>query len=343
MELTPLAVDATLRTDVVEGVLRKLKDHYVFPEVATHMEEAIRRRLQGGEYDGMTDPAELCDVVTTHLREVSRDKHLRVVYSAEPRPMRESDEPTLEEIAEWNDFGRLQNFGFQKVARLDGNVGYLELRGFFAAAAPGAGEAAAAAMTLLAHTSALIVDLRHNGGGDPAMIALLSSYLFDRQVHLNSLYWRTGDQTQQFWTLPYVPGARFGGEKPIYVLTSNFTFSGAEEFTYNLQTLKRATIIGETTGGGAHPGGSYRITPHFAVSVPSGRAINPISGTNWEGTGVTPDIAVPQDEAYQVAYRAALRAVLEAAGEEPTGPRKLVVEEARKALAELEQAHGSPA
>ncbi len=223
----------------------------------------------------------------------------------------------------------------QTVERLDGNIGYVELRAFFPAEAPGAGDAAAAAMRLLAHTGALIIDLRRNHGGDPSMVALLSSYLFSESVHLNSLYWRANDFTQQFWTFPYVPGPRFV-DKPVYVLTSGETFSGAEEFTYNLKNLKRATIVGETTGGGAHPGDDFPITPHFGVWVPTGRAVNPITGTNWEGTGVAPDIRVPADEALDVAYAAALRHVVEHADESAKGPRRAVVEEARRTLAEME-------
>jgi retinol-binding protein 3 len=143
------------------------------------------------------------------------------------------------------------------------------------------------------------------------MVQLVSSYLFDQPTHLNSLYFRPTDRTDQFWTLPHVPGRRFGQEKPIYVLTSSRTFSAAEEFTYNLQNLERATVVGDTTGGGAHPGGVRRVGEHFGVFVPSGRAINPVSNTNWEGTGVRPDVAVPTDHAMQTAYVAALEKVME--------------------------------
>jgi C-terminal processing protease CtpA/Prc len=194
-------------------------------------------------------------------------------------------------------------------------------------------------MNLLANTHALIIDLRQNHGGDPEMIALLSSYLFDQKpVHLNSLYWRDNDSSQQFWTLPYVPGKRFGKEKPVYVLTSGETFSGAEEFTYNLKNLKRATIIGESTGGGAHPGGVYRLGTHFEVFIPNGRAINPISGTNWEGTGVQPDITMPREEAFKAAYNMALKQVLESIGEPSSYAQGLLVKEIQKALAEQETA-----
>ena len=126
-------------------------------------------------------------------------------------------------------------------------------------------------------------------------------------MHLNDFYWRESDEMRQFWTSPHVQGRRYGKDKPVYVLTSHDTFSAAEEFTYNLKNLKRATIVGETTGGGAHPGGPRRINRHFAVWVPAGRAINPITKTNWEGTGIEPDVKVEGRLALKTAHLDALR------------------------------------
>ncbi len=165
------------------------------------------------------------------------------------------------------------------------------------------GDTAAAAMNFLANTDALIIDLRQYLGGYPGMTALISSYLFGEEpTHLNSIYWRDEDVTQQYWTLPYIPGKRFG-DKPVYVLISKVTFSAGEGFACNLKTRQRATLVGEKTDGGAHPGASYRLHPHFEVFIPVGRAINPIPNANWEGVGVLPDIAVSQVQALKVAYR----------------------------------------
>jgi C-terminal processing protease CtpA/Prc len=273
------------------------------------MEQAVRERVEKKEYDGITSSTKFAEMLTSHLQEVSRDKHLRVMYSHNPIPPETARrEPSPEERERFHTSMKGMNFGFEKVERLGGNIGYLDLRGFMDAEL--GGETVVAAMNFIANTDALIIDLRQNGGGSPAMVALISSYLFNQPTHLNDLYWREGERTHQWWTSPYVPGKRYL-DKDVYILTSKRTFSAAEEFTYNLKNLKRATIVGETTGGGAHPGGGRRINEHFGVWVPSGRAINPISKTNWEGTGVEPDVKVPAGEALKTAHLAAVNKVVE--------------------------------
>jgi C-terminal processing protease CtpA/Prc len=298
-------IDATSRTAVVDMLIKELNDSYVFPEMAKKMETDIRGRLAAKEYDSITSSRGLAEKLTTDLQSVSKDKHLRVRYSHDVIPMRQDRrEPTAAEIEQGKWFNKRVNYGFEKVERMNGNIGYVDLRGFNDDEA--GADTVAAAMTFLQNTEAIIFDLRQNGGGNPAMVALISSYLFgDKPVHLNDLYWRKGNRTDEFWTKPELAKVKFAN-KDIYVLTSSYTFSGAEEFTYNLKNLKRATIIGETTGGGAHPGGMVRLADHFGVFIPTGRAINPISKTNWEGTGVEPDIKVPKEQALKVAYVAAL-------------------------------------
>ena len=333
-----MAVDATTRRQVIEGVLSRLHAAYVFPETAHEMEAAIRARAEQGEYDAISSARALADSLTSHLQAVSKDRHLRVRFSARPIPVdRPDEEPTPEMRERQADMLRRINFGFERVERLEGNIGYLELRGFAPAGVQGAEDAVAAAMEFLARTDALVIDLRRNGGGDPAMVRLISSYLFGAEpVHLNSLYWRPDDRTEEFWTFAGVKGTRYGPDRPIYVLTSQRTFSGAEEFSYNLKNLNRATIIGETTGGGAHPGGMQRVSDHFGVWVPSGRAINPITGTNWEGTGVEPDVKVPADQALETAHLSAVRALLDTA----TDPERRQALE--QVIRDLEGKPGSP-
>lgn len=288
---------------MIDGALVALQRAYVFPQVAARMAEAVRARRLAGEYANVSSAKALAKTLTRHLQEVSRDKHLRFRYSFEPLPAQDRRGPSPEQATRHLEFLRSVNFGFEKAEVLPGNIGYLEMRVF----ASGPEAAADAAMGRLADTDALIIDLRRNRGGDPAMVARVSSYLFEHPTHLNSLYWREGDRTEEFWTTKEVAGKRFGQGKPVLVLTSRRTFSGAEEFSYNLKSLKRATIVGETTGGGAHPGGPQRVHDHFAVWIPAGPAINPITKTNWEGTGVVPDVAVPADQALERALELAAK------------------------------------
>lgn len=312
----------TTRNEQLDVLCDQVTQHYVFPDVANEIVAVLRGRISENTYAAMDDDAEFAEAVTRDLQSVNGDKHLRLIHSVDLVPEHDAfDQEAYREQA------KLASYGFARVERLDGNVGLLDIRNLYDAAL--AGERATAAMTLVAEADALIVDLRRNGGGSPDMISLLCSYLFDEPTHLNSLYWRATDTTEQYWTLPYVPGARFGGEKPVYVLTSSFTFSGAEEYAYDLQARGRATIVGETTRGGAHPGTRYYLGPHLKSAVPSGRAINPVTGTNWETVGVQPDLKVPADDAFDVAYGLALQHVL-TLGEE--GPRRAVADAARDAL-----------
>ena len=224
--------------------------------------------------------------------------------------------------------GRLDNFGIRRVERLDGNVGYLDVRRV--AVPANAGPAIAAAMELVAGTYALIIDLRHNHGGSPEGVVFWCSYLFDeRPVHLNDIFHADTGETRQFWALPYVPGTRYI-DRPVYVLTSSHTFSGGEDFCYTLQALGRAEVIGETTGGGAHPTRPFPISAAVHIAIPFARSVNPVTGTNWQGTGVVPDFAVPEAQAYDVAYAKALTHVL--AKDDVPPP---IADEAREALAAL--------
>jgi retinol-binding protein 3 len=299
-------LDAAARGRVIEGAIAKLEEFYVFPDKAKAMGEAVEARLKRGEYDKVESGGEFARLLTEHLREVSRDKHLRVNYSPSAIPQRERSAPGAEERARYRREMERINCGFEKAERLASNIGYLKFNMF--ADPEVCGQTAVAAMNFLSGVNAIIFDLRQNGGGDPAMIALISSYLFDEQTHLNDLYNRKEDKTTQYWTLPYVPGKKLAG-KPVFVLTSARTFSGAEEFSYNLKNLKRGTIIGETTGGGAHPVSGHRIDDHFMIGVPFARAVNPISKTNWEGVGVEPDVKAPAGEALEVAKKMAAEAL----------------------------------
>jgi len=333
-----MAIDAATRTQVINSILKELNDRYVFPEVAKQMETNIRQRISGKEYDAITSADEFAKKLTEDLQSVSKDKHLRVRYSSQAIPVRQGGdrEPSAEERQRFENEMKRINFAFERVERLPGNVGYIKFNNFFA---PELGaETVAAAMNFVANTDALIFDVRENGGGDPEMVALICSYLFgDKPVHLNSLYWREGNKTEDFFTKPTVLGKKYL-DKDVYILTANRTFSAAEEFTNNLKVLKRATVIGETTGGGANPGGMFRVGEHFGVFVPTGRAINPITKTNWEGTGVEPDVKVAKEQALKTAYLAALNKSIEKARDEDLkrGLKELI-EKTQKELDDLKK------
>jgi len=305
----PHPIDAGLRAKVIDSVAAALNKTYVFPETARDMEKLMRRKLKKKEYDTLDTYDAFTRQLTEDMRSVSHDLHLWVqpfwelpAERTDTLTDKEQEEQALEQA-------RYRNFGFEKIERLPGNIGYIDLRGF--ADAKYGGPTAIAAMQMMAYCDGVIIDLRRNGGGSPSMIQLLSSYFFDETVHLNSFYIRETDSIQQFWTQANVPGPKLV-DKPLYLLTSDYTFSAAEEFTYNMKNLERAFIVGDTTGGGAHPVNMkifYDI--HIRLKLPFGRAINPISGTNWEGTGITPHLVVPSDQALDVAHKGLLDTLLQ--------------------------------
>lgn len=320
-------LDAAARTVVIENTLKRVNELYVFPEVAKEVEKAVRARLSKKEYDEITSGPALAQKLTADLQAVTRDKHLRVQFSERPLP--ERGDPRRRDPEQMRRDAAKANYGFYKVEVLPGNIGYLDLRQFYRGEI--AAEKATAAMNFLSDTEALIIDLRKNGGGAAEMVAFIISYLLGPEpVLINTAYFRPENRTFESWTLKDVPGRRYTG-KNVYVLTSNYTFSAAEEFAYDLQTQKRATIIGETTGGGANPNTFVRLSDHFMLSVPIGRAINPVTKTNWEGVGVKPDLEVSQELALKTAHALALRKVLEAStDEEQKAALKKIIEMVQK-------------
>ena len=322
--------------EIVTKALELLRANYVFPEQAGQAATAIEARLEAGEYDDL-DEITLTERLTRDLQEITGDRHLRVVFGGGPGPRRqrigEPEEPKDHEARRlaMRRMGRLDNFGIRQVERLDGNVGYLDVRRV--AVPANAGPAIGAAMELVAGTYALIIDLRHNGGGAPEGVVFWCSYLLDeRPTHLNDIFHADTGETRQFWALPYVPGTRYL-DRPVFVLTSGRTFSGGEDFAYTLQALGRATVVGETTGGGAHPTRGFPISAAVHIGIPFARSVNPVTGTNWQGTGVVPDVPADAERAYDVAYARALEKVLTMDDVPPP-----IADDAREALAGLQAA-----
>ena len=298
-------LSAATSQQLIDSLIKEVNGSYVFPEMAKKVDASLRAQQKRGVYDRITSARQLSDLLTQELQATTRDRHLRVTFSGEVIPVRARHaEPSPEQVASKLAMMRAANFGVKKVEHLPFNIGYLELVGF--SPARDAADALAAAMTLIAHTDALIIDLRNNGGGDASAVTLLASYLFDKRTRLNDFYYREGNRIEQRWSSDAVSGTRFGQKKDLYILTSKYTFSAAEDFTYALKHLKRATVVGETTGGGANPGDDKRLLPNFSLFVPMGRSISPITNANWEGVGVTPDISVCAGDALRTAQVAIL-------------------------------------
>ena len=286
------------RVHVIDGAVRLLDEYYLFPQVARTVSAKLKTLQEHGQYSGITDGEIFAVRLGDDLKLLSGDKHIGVDFFAKsaPRPQPARDARWLAE----------SNCGFESADHFAPNIGYLKLASF--ALPEYCTRTASAAMNFLADSDALIIDLRDNHGGAPQMVALIASYLFSRPTHLDDMDYPAPHPAEHLWTLPYVPGKKFLG-KPVYVLTSSSTFSAAEEFAYDLKALGRATVVGETTGGGAHGVKPHRIDAHFFIRVPFARFVNPITKTDWEGIGVVPNVKVPAAEALAVAQKLAAREI----------------------------------
>jgi retinol-binding protein 3 len=316
-----MKLNPAINRQVVEGAMRAVNKYYVSADVARRVEERLRQRLDNGEYDKITSAFDLIDALDSHLQEASRDRHLALAYSHRAEPLLEGRDfrpETAEEKEEGRTAARGRNFGFEKVERLPGNIGYLEMNSFVRPEF--SGETARSVMSFLANTDALIIDLRNSSGGSADMVVFLASYFFDEEpFHLGDWFVRAENRMQQWWTLPYVPGNRYL-DKDVYILLSRRSFSAVEGLSSILQHHKRAVIVGEQTRGGTHPGRFVRVHPNFAVFVPMSwfiyptgtptfpidRPVYPTTRTDSESTGVKPDIAVPASQALKRAHLEAL-------------------------------------
>jgi peptidase S41-like protein len=307
-DASPL-VDGPTRTRVIEGVIRRVRETYVFPAVADSIGVYLRGRMRHGAYDRPLRADAFATELTADLRSASHDQHLHVTY--EPQSIHAG--PGVDSATRHRRIDAVKrelergNYGVPEARIVADGVGYLRLTSMQAPSI--AGETLAAAMTFLAHSDALIIDVRDNGGGDADQVNLLLSYLFDGAVEFGEMRSRDPGHVEQSWTAAYVPGRRYGGTKPIFVLTSHTTFSAAEAVAYFLQAQRHAIVVGDTTRGGANPGDFYAVDTDYVIFVPDARAVSPVTGANWEGTGVIPNIAVPAAAALDTARALALAVV----------------------------------
>ncbi len=247
-EVVPRALTPEARAATIEAACRALEENYVFPEKAAEMAARVLGKLKAGEYDGIGSEAALAQRITDDFRSIADDRHMRLALAPAGPEQSQGGAHSGDGEGPLGNEEKMarENYAFRKVEMLPGNIGYIKFDLFLPS--EGAKKAASAAMAFVSHADAIIFDMRGNGGGSPEMIRYISSYLFDSRTHLNDMVDRTGKTVEEYWTLDEVPGGRVGSKVPVYVLTSSYTFSGAEEFTYNLKNLKRATIIGQTTG-----------------------------------------------------------------------------------------------
>lgn len=306
-----VVVDGAVRAEAVDTLVARLNDHYIFPDKAKQIEAFLRQRQHERKYDGITDGEQLAKQLTDDLRGVASDLHMTVAFSPGLVPPDSAGGPPPASQAEWEQrtgfamrtiMGirlRMMNYGVNKVDHLGPNIGYLQVSGF----PPDllVAEKYAESMNKLADTDGLIVDLRQNRGGLPQSVALLVSYFVDQRTRVNDIWDRDTGNTMQQWTTDKLDGKRYGGKKPVVILAGPGTMSAGEDFAYTMQALKRATVIGERTWGGAHPARPYRLGDHFFAMIPGRRSISPITNSNWEGVGVIPDIAATPDNALAVA------------------------------------------
>ncbi|HZY81149.1 MAG TPA: S41 family peptidase [Cyclobacteriaceae bacterium] len=299
---------------LIDSLDRALFKTYIFPEKSKIMSDYLKQQLKKGAYKNIKDPKALAAKIEGDIQSVHHDGHLRLHYDPRfpkvPPPIRQNTE--IDTVALRSE--KYNNFGFRTSEILNGNIGYVRFNGF-----SGMVEASkptiVSAFRFVSNTNALIIDVRGNGGGSPWMVKYICSFFYKERTRLNDIYDRRADKTMEFWADP-ADAENMKLSMPVYILTSKRTFSAAEDFTYAMQTNKRAVIVGDTTGGGAHPTGPVYVGQDIVIDIPFARSINHITKTDWEGTGVRPDVPVAADEALKKAQEVFFRAQLATAKSE---------------------------
>ena len=301
-------LDSEQIQQAIRDLAQKVRSRYAIANLAEKTALLLEQNLDRGSYRDLHDPERFVQTVTSDLQRFSNDKHFRFGLAPVPEQTPKDHPPQTEEQqsqerAAWEASLKKSNYGFRDVSVLPGNIGYLDFRRF--QPPQFAGDTLLAAMAFLANCEAMIIDLRHCSGGNAYMNGYLATFFFPKATKLYDMDFRGDQYTEHFWTQDYLPGKRFMNT-PLYILTSAYTFSGAEAFAYRFKILKRAIIVGEQTAGGANAGGVLDVPPFFRVYMPMGRPVDPDTGTNWEGTGVLPDIETSSLEALSVARVKAL-------------------------------------
>ncbi|WOH39116.1 S41 family peptidase [Thalassotalea fonticola] len=295
------------KNSILNALTSNIKQQYVEIKKIDKISSALARFKVSPAFSHSQTEEQFASLLTAELQNI--DKHFAVQW----RNPNESQNQQIKHEPWFTKLSR-KNSGFNRVEILDGNIGYVDFWGFDALS-ENSRKIAEGVMGFVSNVDALVFDLRKNGGGSAEMVQLISSYFLKPNTHLNSIYWRTTDTTREFRTFEKVNGS-VNLTTPIYILTSGDTFSAAEEFAYNLKHLKRATLVGETTKGGANPWQFFELGSGFRASIPIAKAVNPTTKTNWESVGVKPQIEVSRENALDVAYKMALDQVKKSASDE---------------------------
>ena len=292
------------QVQILRTISRLMIDNYIHKDIGVNCAQFIENRIEENTYSHITHPREFARRVTEDLRSIHQDKHIRLQSVAPDENKLETENPLLVFFLHARERQR-GDMGIREIKIISGNIGYLDLRSFepLALSRP----RIINALQLIQNTDAIIIDLRNNNGGNPETVQFLCSWFFNDSLMLNQIFWRRGNDTEDFRVMDEI-GIPKRPQVPLFILSSVRTFSAGEEFAYNLQALRRATIIGEQTAGGANPGYSFTVNDRFHIFIPTGESINPVTLKNWEGTGVTPDIAVVEQNALSFAIERAARA-----------------------------------
>ena len=315
---SPCTLDRSEIRRAAEAAALAFETKYIIAADGKKIADLIRKNLKAGIYDAISQGRELAQRLQTDARSINGDRHITISFA--PERIRDQKNPERQKRAaeEARLRARMSNYGFEEIRILAGNIGYIKLNSFMGST--DAFDTAAAAMQFLAGCEAVVIDLRWNPGGESSMVQFLCSYFFDEAPQLlDEFHFRENDRIEQLWTLPHVPGRRLKNTA-LYILTSGLTFSAAEGMAYDLQALKRAVIVGETTMGGAHPVAVVSIDDNFLINLPYAYSKNPITKSNFEGAGVKPDVAVERENALAAAHLLALETLLAQEGNDAIKP-----------------------
>ena len=292
---------------ILQKISELMRNKYVLPDLGIEYEQEILSWIKSDKYGSIDSTKKFAGQLTEDLQNLANDKHisLRVI---EPTDLDEEKAGSLRHPVRLSRLIKNENMGFYKFEWLEGNIGYLDIRRFNTPAI--SKDMLTSAMKLIARSNAIIIDIRENQGGSTDVLPLFCSYFLEYPTQLNSDYFREDDVTKKSWTVKNIGGKRLT-DTPLFVLTSRTTFSAAESFAYDMQANKRAVIVGDSTRGGAHSVDLFRIDDRFEIYLSTARSFNPVTGENWEGTGVIPDVHVPAVSALDTAIVLAQTAAIE--------------------------------